>query len=262
MNDSAAAARFGATDRRDAWWVGPAAVFLGLGAFIVYSTWAAFQGDHYTFGPYLSPFYSPVLWGDPAHAWFGAGPPSWWPAWMPKFSPAFLILWAPGGFRLTCYYYRKAYYRAFWADPPACAVAEPRHDYRGETRLLLFQNLHRYFFYVAVAFIGILWFDAIRSYRFDGKFGIGVGSLVLTLNAFLLMMYTFSCHSCRHLVGGCLDCVRLAACGPLRYRVWKSVTRINEHHMFWAWVSLTGVGLADLYVRLCSMGLLTDWRIV
>jgi hypothetical protein len=41
------------------------AVFLGLSAFIVYSTWAAMQGPHYRFGPYLSPFYSPELFGDP-----------------------------------------------------------------------------------------------------------------------------------------------------------------------------------------------------
>jgi hypothetical protein len=39
---------FGETQRRDAWWLQPAAVFVGLGAFIVYSTWAAFQGAHYT----------------------------------------------------------------------------------------------------------------------------------------------------------------------------------------------------------------------
>src|SRR3954449_5962176 len=69
---------FGSTSRRDAWWVAPLAVFLGLGTFVAYSTWAAFQNAHYTFGPYLSPFYAPVLWASPdnpaglAHAWFGA----------------------------------------------------------------------------------------------------------------------------------------------------------------------------------------------
>ena len=97
----------------------------------MYATWAAFQGDHYRFGPYLSPFYSPELFGIAA-GWFGAKP-GWWPGWLP-FSPAILILWAPGGFRLTCYYYRGAYYKAFWADPPACAVGEPRESYRGERR--------------------------------------------------------------------------------------------------------------------------------
>src|SRR5262245_5050129 len=111
---------FGETNRPGSWWVVPALVFLGFGAFIVYSTWAAFQNAHYTYGPYLSPFYSPEIFGDSPHAWFGPKP-GWWPGWVP-FSPAFLILWVPGGFRFTCYYYRGAYYKAFWADPPSCAV--------------------------------------------------------------------------------------------------------------------------------------------
>ena len=43
--------KFGETTRRDAWWLQPLLVFLGLSAFIVYATWAAFQGNHYEFGP-------------------------------------------------------------------------------------------------------------------------------------------------------------------------------------------------------------------
>jgi hypothetical protein len=115
---------FGQTSRRDAWWLQPLLVFLGLGTFIVYANWAAFQGNNYWYGPYLSPFYSPEIFGDSPHSWFGPKP-AWFPAWMP-FSPALLILWAPGLFRFTCYYYRGAYYKAFWADPPACTVGEPR----------------------------------------------------------------------------------------------------------------------------------------
>jgi hypothetical protein len=115
---------FGETARRDLWWVPTVAVFLGLSTFIVYSTWAAFQGEHYTYGPYLSPFYSPEIFGDSPHSVFGPKP-GWWPGWLP-FSPALLILWAPGLFRFTCYYYRGAYYKSFWADPPACMVGEPR----------------------------------------------------------------------------------------------------------------------------------------
>ena len=71
--------RFGATMRRDPWWLQPAIVFLLLSSFVVYATWAAFQGDHYAFGPYLSPFYSPELFGSSPHAWFGPKP-GWWPA--------------------------------------------------------------------------------------------------------------------------------------------------------------------------------------
>ena len=133
---------FGRTMRPDLWWTQSAVVFVGLSTFIVYATWAALQGEHYTWEPYVSPFYSPELFGNSPHSWFGPKP-HWWPGWAP-FSPALLILWAPGGFRLTCYYYRGAYYKAFWADPPACSVGEPRKHYRGERSLpLILQNVHR-----------------------------------------------------------------------------------------------------------------------
>src|SRR5262245_29627454 len=91
---------FGETARRDAWWAQPLLVFVALSAFVAYATWAAFQGEHYHWGPYLSPFYSPLLFGEPG-GWFGPKP-DWWPGALP-FSAALFILWAPGGFRLTCY---------------------------------------------------------------------------------------------------------------------------------------------------------------
>jgi hypothetical protein len=122
---------FGQTRRADNWWVQPLFVFLGLSSFIVYATWAALQGAHYRFGPYISPFYSPELFGPSGQAWFGAKP-TWMPAWV---TAAVLILWAPGGFRVTCYYYRGAYYKAFWADPPSCAVGEPRKVLLGRALL-------------------------------------------------------------------------------------------------------------------------------
>lgn len=255
---------FGETMRRDAWWLQPLAVFLGFSAFIVYSTWAALQNAHYHFGPYLSPMYAPELFGSSPHAWFGPKP-AWWPAWL-LFSPAFFILWAPGGFRFTCYYYRGAYYKAFWADPPACAVGEPRNAYRGEHSFpLILQNVHRYFLYVAIIFIVILSWDAWKSFWFDDPatggttFGIGVGSIVMTLNAVLLGSYTFSCHSLRHLVGGGID--RLSS-APACLTAYKCVSTLNRRHMLYAWLSLFWVGFTDLYVRLCSMGIWTDWRLL
>src|SRR5262245_8678298 len=131
------------TQRRDRWWVQPLFIFAILLGFILYATWAAFQNAHYTFGPYLSPFYSPELFGDSPHAWFGAKP-GWWPGWLP-FSPALIILPFPGLFRFTCYYYRGAYYKAFWADPPNCSVGEPRKSYLGEKSFpLIVQTIHRY----------------------------------------------------------------------------------------------------------------------
>src|SRR5579871_5750180 len=196
--------RFGQTARRDFWWVQPLVVLLGLGTFIVYATWAAFQGDHFRYGPYLSPFYSPLLFdnANPNESWFGVTP-AWIPAWV---TAAMLILWAPGGFRFTCYYYRGAYYKAFWADPPSCTVGEPRKKYLGERSFpLIIQNIHRYFLYLAILFLVLLAIDAIKAMSFDGHFGIGVGTLVMIVNPILLGCYTLGCHSLRHLVGGRLD---------------------------------------------------------
>jgi hypothetical protein len=255
--------RFGATLRRDAWWAQPALVFLLLSAFIVYTTWAAFQGKHYTYGPYLSPFYSPELFGDSPHAWFGPKP-EWWPAWL-VFSPALLILPFPGLFRVTCYYYRGAYYKAFWMDPPACTVGEPRKRYRGEASFpLILQNLHRYSLYVSLVFLLVLAHDVWKALWFTDPatgrvaFGIGVGTIVLTVNVTLLGGYTLGCHSMRHVIGGYLD--RLAG-HPVRRRAYDCSSCLNRSHMWWAWWSLFSVAFADVYVRLCSMGVWTDWRL-
>jgi len=254
---------FGRTSRRDAWWALPLAVFVGLSSFLVYATWAAFQGEHYTFGPYLSPFYAPVLWGDSPEAWFGPKP-GFWPAFLP-FSPALLILPFPAGFRFTCYYYRGAYYKAFWADPPSCAVGEPRTNYRGEQSFpLILQNVHRYFWYVAVLFIALLGWDAYKAFWFVNeatgvtRFGIGVGSLLLTLNVVLLGSYTFGCHSARHLLGGLRDEVSKSAVTDACF---TCTSALNAKHQLFAWCSLFTVAFCDVYVRLCSMGIWTDLRL-
>ena len=262
--------RFGETVRPDAWWVQPLAVFFGFSAFIVYSTWAAFHPLYlgncaYWFNgngaDYLSPFFSPEIFGYSPHALFGAAP-AWWPAWL-IFSPAFLVLWAPAGFRFTCYYYRGAYYKAFWADPPNCAVGEPRRTFLGERYFpLVIQNLHRYFMYLAVIFIFILTYDAWKALWFTGAdgarhFGIGIGTLVLVLNVALLASYTFGCHSLRHLAGGFLD---EPSKRPLCAKSYACVSCLNQRHMMWAWLSLFWVGFADIYVRLCAMGIWRDFR--
>src|ERR1041385_8872383 len=254
---------FGATTRPDAWWMQPALVFLGLSGFVIYSTWAAFQGNHYYSGPYLSPFYSPELFGSSPHSILGPKP-GWWPGWL-RFSPAFFILWAPGLFRLTCYYYRGAYYKAFWADPPSCAVSEPRKKYWGENSFpLIMQNIHRYFMYIAVLFIVFLSIDVWKALWFTNDagqktFGIGVGTLVLTINVVLLGGYTLGCHSLRHAVGGFMD---ILSGKPIRRNLYRCVTCLNKRHMLWAWMSLFWVGFTDIYVRLCATGVWHDWRII
>jgi hypothetical protein len=177
--------------RPDLWWAQPAFVFIGLSTFIVYSTWAALQGEHYTYGPYVSPFYSPEIFGPSPHSWFGPKP-GWWPGFIP-FSAALFILWMPAGFRLTCYYYRGAYYKAFWADPPACAVGEPRKTYLGERSFpLIMQNIHRYFVYGAVSFPFLAGLRRLvgglvcRSCHWQKTFGMGLGTLVLAVNVVML----------------------------------------------------------------------------
>src|SRR5262245_28194350 len=201
---------WGETYRRDQWWIEPTVVFVVLSAFLLYGTWAAFQNAYYIYGPYLSPFYAPEIWGDSPHAWFGPKP-AWFPAMLP-FSPALLILPFPGLFRFTCYYYRGAYYKAFWADPPSCAVGEPRKSYWGEETLpLILQNVHRYFLYIAVLFLVMLSYDVWKAMWWPDPatggttFGIGLGTVILAANVVLLSCYTLGCHVTRYLVGGLYD---------------------------------------------------------
>lgn len=241
---------FLATDRRDTWWVGPVVTVVVLGGFVVYATLRAWMNRHYEVGALLSPMYSPNL---------GHWTPL--PQWL---SPAFLILWAPAGFRLTCYYYRKAYYRAFTLHPPACAVTESGdRGYQGETGFpLVLQNAHRYFLYFAILFPIFLWWDAIKAFSVDGHFAVTVGTLVLTANAFLLTGYTLSCHSFRHLVGGKLDFFSRTGGSRARHELWKGCTALNEKHMQWAWTSLVVVAFADFYVWMVASGHWTDFQIV
>ena len=257
------------TLRKDAWWLEPFFYIALFGGFTVYATWAAlnpYGADGrilYQWGPYLSPMFSPFF----------------NPAWLHHLglfaTPALLVLWAPGGFRGTCYYYRKAYYRSIFLNPPGCAVGEGCVKYEGETKFFIFQNLHRYFMYIALLFILILSWDAILAMMWpvngigpDGQsvagghtFGIGVGTLVMSLNAILLGGYTLGCHAFRHLVGGGLDFLRVKRNNPVRFFLWGVVTHLNEKHMQWALVSMIWVGLTDLYIRLCAMGVIHDFRI-
>ena len=242
------------TLRQDAWWLEPALTVAVLGSFAIYATWAALQNAYYYAAPYLSPFYSPCLAVNCEHVsvpLFG----SWY-----NLSPAILILWIPGGFRLTCYYYRKAYYRSFFWSPPACGVQDAASRYSGETKFpFILQNVHRYFFWLSLPILAFLWWDAIIAFRFPDGFGIGLGTLILIANAALLSLYSFSCHSCRHICGGGLNRFHNS---PLRLGLWSAVTRFNERHMQIAWVSLIWVALTDLYVRLVAMGVILDLRFI
>ena len=255
--------RFLETKRRDAWWIQPLVVFIILGGFVVYATWAALQNAHYTYGPYLSPFYSPEIFGSSPHALLGPKP-GWWPGWLP-FSPALLILPFPGLFRFTCYYYRGSYYKAFWADPPACSVGEPRKTYLGERSFpLILQNVHRYFMYVAVIFLLILSYDVWKALWWtdpatgSAEFHLGLGAVILAANVVCLSGYTLGCHAMRHILGGFRD---QFSRGKAFRTPYACVTCLNSVHHRWAWVSLFMVAGSDVYIRLCAMGILTDPRI-
>jgi len=262
------------TLRTDKWWIEPLWTGLGFLGFVVYTTWAVFQADHYWwsagnegFGGYLSPFYSPLLFikqgidgvAPLGHAWFGSWP-GWWPKLIPA-SPAIFILAGPLSFRMTCYYYRKFYYRAYFLSPPACAVAGvPQKKYKGETALLVFQNLHRYTLYIALGFVAVLSYDGFMSLFRGGEFGIGVGSVILLVNPILLAGYAFGCHAFRHLAGGKMDCFSCPdGQQKVRYKLWMGISWLNGRHMFWAWVSMIWVAFADYYVRMVSAGHWIDY---
>ena len=242
----------GLTSRRDRWWLAP--TIQGT-LFTICATYLFVSGILFTplFGtPYetsgglLSPLFSPKI------------APDWLPTWL---SPGLFILWVPLGFRATCYYYRKAYYRFYFADPPGCAVGEPtiHRRYTLEAAFpFILQNIHRYFLYLAFIPLFFLWLDAALSVTNAGTTRIGLGVVILFVNAFLLTGYSLSCHSLRHLAGGRLDCFSCSRRAKVRYSLWQRLTSLNLHHMAWAWTSLISVTLADVYVRLLAIGAIAD----
>ncbi|TSE00365.1 hypothetical protein FOS14_08035 [Skermania sp. ID1734] len=249
------------TLRTDRWWVPPLATTVGLAIFVVYATTRVFIRSAYYVSDYhyLSPFYSPCLSTSCVEGSTHLGTPfPDLPMWIPLavISLPFLLL-----FRLTCYYYRKAYYRSVWLSPPACAVAEPHRTYSGETRLpLIIQNVHRYFFYIAVIISGINTYDAVVAMQSPGGgFGFGLGNIILWINVILLWAYTISCHSCRHITGGRL---KHFSKHPIRYWAWTQISKLNTRHMQLAWTTLATLMIADFYVMLVASGTIADPRIV
>jgi len=229
------------------WWIQPTYTAVALGVFSLYSLWEVLFHTNGRYENYLSPFFSPDVTAIGIHV-----------------VPALFVVWAPLLFRATCYYYRKAYYRSFFFDPPSCALAEPkgRTSYRGETRFpFVLNNLHRFFFYLAVVVLVFLWIDAVQAFFFPGTgFGVGFGSLLMLVNIVCLTIYTFSCHAWRHMIGGSLDCFSCGANPRFRYGVWRFVTNWNRNHAMWAWISMFTVWATDLYIRLLIMGAIHDPR--
>jgi hypothetical protein len=163
------------------------------------------------------------------------------------------------GFRLSCYYYRRAYYRAFWRAPAACAVREPHEKYTGETRFpLIMQNLHRYFFYMVILISILNTYDVIEAFHGKtGGIGFGLGTLIMLINVVLLWAYSLSCHSCRHITGGRL---KHFSSHPVRYWIWNRISWLNTRHMQLAWTTLGTLMLTDLYIWLLAAHVFSDLR--
>jgi hypothetical protein len=248
------------TLRKDDWKRSPRITAVLLAIWVTYATVHVFIGSWYWVPRYhyLTPFYSPCVSGECVPGSSSLG--HWWPAIPPIIPYAIVSLVFVLGFRVTCYYYRGAYYRAFWRAPSACAVREPHATYTGETRVpLIAQNLHRYFFYAAVLVGILLTYDVAQAFRGpDGNFGIGLGSLIMLANVILLWGYALGCHSCRHITGGRL---KNFSKHPVRYWAWTKVSWLNARHMQFAWITLGTLMLTDLYIWLVAAGVFSDPRI-
>jgi hypothetical protein len=247
------------TLRTDRWWVAPLLTVSLLSIWVIYATVRAFMQKWYWVDQYhyLTPFYSPCVSNAcaPDAAEFGRFLPAWRILPYASITLPFLLL-----FRLTCYYYRRAYYRSFWASPPACAVPDGHKKYTGETRFpLIFQNAHRYAFYAAVLISLINTWDAVKAFHSPDGFGFGLGNVILVGNVVMLWAYTASCHSCRHIVGGRL---KHFSKHPVRYRAWMFVSKLNAKHMQLAWITLATLMITDAYVMAVSAGWFSDLRFI
>jgi hypothetical protein len=248
------------TLRKDPWWRAPAITATLLTIWVAYATTHVLIGKWYYVPKfhYLTPFYSPCISGECVRGsaslgtWFGSLPPI-----IPY---ALVSLPFVLGFRLTCYYYRRAYYRAFWRAPAACAVREPHATYSGETKFpLILQNLHRYFFFAVLVISVLNTYDVVQAFRGpNGSFGIGLGTLIMLVNVVLLWAYSLSCHSCRHITGGRL---KNFSKHPARYWAWTQVSKLNAKHMQLAWTTLATLMITDLYIWLLAAGVFNDPRI-
>jgi hypothetical protein len=255
------------TLRTDRYWQAPLATFFFFVAWVAYATVRSMMGSSYWVPAYhyLTPFYSPcVSKACPSGAAdFGTFLPKSLPFFIPyaAVSLPFLL-----GFRLTCYYYRKSYYRAFWVSPPACAVPDKSPvkktpgKYTGETRFpLILQNLHRYFWVIALLISVVNTWDGVKAFHGkDGSFGIGLGTVIIWANVLLLWAYTLSCHSCRHIMGGKL---KNFSKHPVRYWMWTQISKLNTRHGTLALITLGTLALTDAYIALVAHGTFSDLRI-
>jgi len=101
-----------------------------------------------------------------------------------------------------------------------------------------------------------LWFDNGAGQK---VFGVGLGTIILAVNVVLLSSYTLGCHSLRHLFGGRKDEITKS---PISQACYNCSSALNYKHQLFAYCSLFSVAFCDVYVRCCSMGIFSDWRIL
>jgi len=253
----------GRTDRIDNWWAQPFWMGLALTAALIYTAWRLIifpDSIYYELegSKVVSPIFSPNI-----LEWSLFGLNEWdHPSWV---NAAILVLWIPFGFRGTCYYMRRVYYRTFFQSPTGCWVDEPdinkKIGYGGEKRLFIFNNLHRYFLYAAMVIIVIKWWDVTHTLHFDTGWGFSFGTFIMATEAFLLTMYVTSCHALRHLAGGSLD-RWVSGISAFRGRLFKRISVFNRSHGFWFWTSLGFVFLGDLWTIAVAEGHISDMAFV
>jgi hypothetical protein len=230
------------TNRKDRWFLSPFLVLIGGGVAFSYLAWSALSRAYSTWGPYAAPAYAEPFFGE-----------RW------RTVQIALLMIVPIGFRLTCYFGRKAFYNAALIDPPACAVGEPyRKSYTGDTKFpFIMQNLHRYFFYLACVVLLFHWADFLQLIipREWGEWYLGVGMLLYAFDTFALTLYVGGCHSLRHFVGGGMRC---ACASLLRYAAWKRVSFLTRYHGLLFWASLFSLVVTDVYIRLLAMGVIPE----
>jgi hypothetical protein len=247
------------TNRQDNWWFEPTVFAIAFITFAIYSLSVVlfdFDAGRAASAPnlagthYNSPFYGP----DPGFI-FPFGLPF-----------AFFTLWAPFGFRGTCYYMRRVYYRSIFPvitthGPPACAVDGMKAfkgKYKGENAFpWILNNFHRYFLYAAMLLAIFHWYEAFNSTRFTEGIGIGIGTMLAFIDAVFLTLYIITCHAFRHLFGGGVD-----RQGSFTNKIWSKISKLNVHHGKFFWASLISIWAWDLYIRLLSYGIVSDYRVI
>jgi hypothetical protein len=183
----------------------------------------------------------------------------------PFYSPTILIIPIPTLFRLSCYAYRKDYYRHLFEHPLGCSNAtrgeKETRKYTGERNAILqLWNYHRYFLYAGLLILPFFYYDVFHSLTYSGGLVVRLGSLILLANTLIVTAWTLSCHAFRHVIGGNIDCYSCVYGGKTRKSIFDIQTWWNSHHEAIAWVSLITFFLTDLFLRALQAGLPVDFK--